>query len=211
MNNSLITEHFHPFSPEPANLAHLGFGTYPLQAVVKTALRQPAGTGWTPTDLTRSYYLDLIEHIVRTALGWQDDRGAILDPVEKQEHGQTSPRYAAAGAVLLAFGRAPELADSIFLAMDWSCRSLALGQAASPDFWMRELATAYLCLQKVAPPARLARWAEDLRSVEPERAYTQVRPDGTNLESLHNWTVYAAAGESLRARAGLAPDDPNVL
>ena len=41
----------------------------------------------------------------------------------------------------------------------------------------------------------------------PEVIYISVDPEGNNLEDLHNWTVYAAAGEAMRQRAELAPDD----
>lgn len=161
---------------------------------------------FTPTGINREYYLDLAEKIVRAAQKWQDKKGAIIDPVEKKEHGQTSPRYAAPGAVLLSFGRCEDLKKSIFKTMDYSCRQLARGKAKSPDFWMRELMTAYMCLQDVADKKHLDRWAKDLSSVTPEKIYWKVKPDGKNLDKLHNWTVYAAAGEIMRAKAGLSPN-----
>jgi hypothetical protein len=196
-----------PLEPSPRSLAHLGIGPYPLQETLEAALARPAPAGWQPTGLDRVYYLDAMAAILAVARGWQNADGAIIDPVAGRECGQTSPRFAAPGAILLAFGRMPELAEPVARAMDWSCQLLASGAAPSPDFWMRELATAYLCLAPFAEPERLARWAADLRAVVPERVYTQVDPAGTRLAELHNWTVYAAAGEVLRARAGLAPDE----
>jgi hypothetical protein len=75
---------------------------------------------------------------------------------------------------------------------------------------MRELMTAYFCLEPIASPERLARWKADLCRVDPERVYNCVSPDGSGLDTLHNWTVYAAAGEYLRAHAGVAPEQEMV-
>lgn len=148
---------------------------------------------------------------MRTAAPWQDARGAIIDPVAGKECGQTSPRFAAPGAILLAYGRAPDLREPVYRAMDWSCASLAAQRAESADFWTRELATAFLCLVPVAPPARVAQWRRDLSSVVPERAYQSISVDGSTLSQLHNWSVYAAAGEWLREAAGLGPPAPGCL
>ena len=194
-------------SPEPWALEHVELPEYGLGEKVAAALEGGAPGGWGATGLTRSYYLDMAEKIVREARDWQDEGGAIVDPVAGTEEGQTSSRYVSPGAVLLAFGRVDDLAESIFLGMDWCCRRLVSGKAKSPDFWMRELMTAFLCLQPIAEPERLAHWAADLSSVDPDSTYWQVRPDGTALEKLHNWTVYAAAGEVMRQEAGLAPEE----
>lgn len=177
----------------------------PAGALARRVLASPAPDDWAPTGIGREYYLDLMETIVRAAAGWQDAVGAIIDPVTRGEQGQTSPRYAAPGAILRAFGRVPELHDSICRTMDYACRRLAERDAQSPDFWTRELLTAYLCLLPLVEEGRAEGWRHDLSRVDPESTYVAVRPDGTELESLHNWTVYAAAGEWLRAAAGLAP------
>ena len=193
------------------SLKHLGLGHASQERRVRRILEQPARHDWASSNLDRSYYLDLMTKIVRTACAWQDTSGAIIDPVDGIEFAQTTPRYAAPGAILLAFGRTPDLRQSIYSAMDWACRQLVTGQAQSPDFWMRELAVAYMCLEPIADPDRLARWRADLNAVEPEVVYWRVKPDGEKLEELHNWTVYAAAGEFLRQRAGLTPNEADFV
>jgi hypothetical protein len=208
---SPINHDIHAMSPVPASLAHLGIGPYPLAGKAPGILEGPPPDGWRASGLDRDVYLDLAEAIVRTARPWQDENGAIIDPVDGIEFNQTTPRYASSAAILLAFGRIPDLAASVYRAMDWACRRLVTGQAGSPDFWMRELATAYLCLAPIADAADLRRWRDDLSAVVPEAIYRKVRPDGQGLDALHNWTVYAAAGEILRGVAGLAPDDADVL
>ncbi|MHB0935266.1 MAG: hypothetical protein ACYC6A_02650 [Armatimonadota bacterium] len=182
----------------------------PVSEMTRQVLAAASPQGWAPTGFDRTAYLDLMEIIVRAAAGWQDASGAIIDPVAGIEHGQTSPRFAAPGAVLLAFGRVPELREAIERTMSWSCRRLADREAQSPDFWMRELMTAYLCLAPTAGPARVAEWAADLRRVDPERTYVYVKPDGQDLETLHNWTVYAMAGEWLREAAGLCGPEAGI-
>ena len=198
-------------SAQPRSLEHLGLGPFDLAAKARRALDAPCPGGWQPTGIDRGFYLSLAETVVRNAAAWQDARGAILDPVLGQEFAQTSPRFAAPGAVLLAFGRAGDLREAVFKAMDWSCRRLAERQAGSPDFWMRELATAFMCLEPLAEAPRAERWRHWLRAVEPEATYQQVRPDGTDLHMLHNWTVYAAAGEVIREAAGLCVEDRPFL
>lgn len=69
---------------------------------------------------------------------------------------------------------------------------------------MRELMTAYTAL-KHHEPERSQQWADDLCAVIPEHIYWQVEKDDQPISSLHNWTVYAAAGEAMRAKEGLSP------
>jgi hypothetical protein len=77
---------------------------------------------------------------------------------------------------------------------------------------MRELMTAYEALH-ASEPQRAVQWANNLRAVIPEKVYWQVEKEDLSIADLHNWTVYAAAGEALRERAGLAPphDQEQVL
>lgn len=173
--------------------------------LVASILAQPEPSGWCPTEVDRSFYLDLMEVILNVAAGWQDERGAIIDPEKGVEHGQTSSRFVAPGAILLSAGRAEHLRPLVLRGMDWCCLRLSSGEAKSADFWMRELMTAWPLLQD-AEPQRRARWADQIRSIDPEKIYHGISPDGSKLYELHNWTVYAAAGEALRQVHGLGPD-----
>ncbi|MHB9130514.1 MAG: hypothetical protein ACYDBB_05405 [Armatimonadota bacterium] len=192
--------------PQPRSLRHLGLDDYAWESKLHSILDHTAPAEWCPSGLQRSTYLDLMEVVVRQASPWQDERGAIIDPTTQTENGQTSPRFAAPGAILLAFGRVPDLQETVYRTMDWSCMRLATGQASSPDFWMRELAVAYLCLRDIANTEHLDRWRHDLGAVDPESTYQSVCREGVGVDSLHNWTVYSAAGEWIRQVAGLAPE-----
>jgi hypothetical protein len=193
------------FDPEPRPVKGVGEPAVDLAARVKKILDAPRPDGWRPTGIDRRFYLDVSERIVREAARWVDDQGRLIDPVLRKEVAQSTPRFASSAAILLCFGRAPEVKEAAVRAMSSCCRRLAdpAVRSMSPDFWMRELATAYLAFESVADPDRLRAWAADLARVEPEKIYLQVRPDGTKLETLHNWTVYAAAGEVLREAAGV--------
>jgi hypothetical protein len=178
-----------------------------LSARVRALLAEAPPEGWRPTGIDRRFYLDVAERIVREAAAWIDGEGRLIDPVLGKEFAQSTPRFVSSAALLLRFGRLPEVKDAAFRAMTSCCRRLAdpAVRSMSPDFWMRELATAYLAFEHVADEERRKAWAVDLGRVEPEKIYLQVRPDGTKLDALHNWTIYAAAGEALRDVAGVKP------
>ena len=211
MKDDDITTKINQLSPLAHSISHLHIDGFELENKVKSTINKPRAANWISTGADKTCYLNIAEKVVRCAQKWMDSHGAIIDPVEKIEHGQTSPRYASSGAILLAFGRCLDMQDSIFDAMDWCCKRLANGAAKAPDFWMRELVTAYMCLEPIADHDHLKRWKRDLCAVDPEHTYVEVRPDGSNLEDLHNWTVYAAAGELMRERAGLAPEKKDMV
>lgn len=175
-----------------------------LEAKAASLLEKPVPSGWTPTHISKSTYLDISERIVRAAAVWQNQQGAIIDPHLKKEWGQTTSRFASSAALLLSFGRIPELSENAFKSMDWCCDQLPLGKMDSADFQMRELVTAFNILHKVADKNRSLRWRSGLKAVDPEKIYRSVSPDGSKLGTLNNWTVYAAAGEAMREDAGLS-------
>jgi len=193
------------FSPQRRSLASVGIGEFPLEEKVQAVLQAPAPGGWTPSGRTSADYLDVMERIVVTAQSWVDEKGAVIDPVLKTEFAQSTPRFVSPAAILLHFGRASGCAGTAFKVMDYCCEALSSGRASenSPDFWMRELATAFVAFKTVADGGRLSRWAEALGRVEAERINKVVSPDGSKLHELHNWAVYAAAGEAMRQSAGL--------
>lgn len=198
-----IQQKISPLPADKRSHEELGLPEFNLDQKVLRLLDSPGPEDWTPTDVERSSYLDIMEHIVRQGCAWQDKKGTVRDPYISGREGLTSARLASPGAILLAFGRIPELREEIFRTMDWSCAQLPSGEAKSPDFWLRELATAYMCLESIAEPDRLAKWQGDLQRVVPEEHYWQVESETKGVDELHNWTVYAAGGEVLRDAAGI--------
>jgi hypothetical protein len=200
----------HEFSPGARSLRSCGQGAFRLGRRVQAALATAASGDWTPTGIGRGYYLDVMERIVCGAVPWVRRDGRVMDPIVNRETGQVSPRFASSAAILLHFGRAPGIRETALRSMTHCCRALADGEARalSPDFWTREIVTAYLALRGVAGAALRGRWAADLSAFEPEQLYSAVRPDGRGIAGLGNWAVYSSAGESMRESAGLRPGRP---
>lgn len=157
----------------------------------------------------KEQYLDLMEIIIGEAVRWVNDRGAVIDPVEHVEWAQTTPRFVSAAACLLYFDRLTEHKEKVFTAMSYCCGKLKLPETKqmSADFWMRELCTAYFCLQKIAPAALVGQWKRDLSQVEPENVYMFTDRTRQNLERFHNWAVYSAGGEVMRQSLGIGGGD----
>lgn len=195
------------YSTKPVSLHEIGLGPFPLEDRVEQALEQNPGINWHPTGMGRDHYLDRMEVILTAAKDWQNAEGAMIDPVYGKEWGQTTSRFASSGAVLLYFGRLPELTPYVYRAMDWVCSRLPRGLMDAPDFQTREIMTAYLCLKDQAPAADLERWAAGIRAIEPEKIYHVVSPSGEKIETLHNWNLYLCAGEVMRQQEGLGPED----
>ena len=182
----------------------LSASAFSLQALFEKIHSSPAPANWRASGIDRSIYLDMMEPIVRNAAKWVDEKGAVIDPVIKREWNQTSCRFASPAAILLKFGRIPDLKETVFRVMDYCCDKLPqLRRKESPDFWMRELTTAIFALENIAPAERLARWRNALAKVEPEVVYFRVKPDHRDLHTLGNWVVYSSCGESMRESIGI--------
>ena len=147
-----------------------------LEPRISDLLGKGVPANWQPSGLDRNAYLDLMEPILQQAATWQDAQGAIIDPVEKKEHGQTSCRFVAPGAILLSAGRGENLRERVLRGMDWCCQRLVSGEAQSPDFWMRELMTAWSILKEM-DPQRAQGWRKNIFAVDQQPIYWQVSRD----------------------------------
>ena len=177
---------------------------FPLEKLFDQMMDAPEPENWQPTGIDRSVYLDIMEAIVRNAADWVDEEGAVIDPVLKKEWNQTSCRFASPGAILLRYGRIPELKETVFRVMDYCCKKLpTLRKKGSPDFWMRELVTALRALEGIASAEQMAKWKSHLAQVDPETVYYRVKPDHKDLHTLHNWVVYSSCGEAMRQGYGI--------
>ena len=176
-----------------------------LAELVQRILAEPIPASWRSSTLSREFYLDLVEAVVRHAEPWVDAEGAVIDPVLQREYNQSSPRFASSCAALLRFGRCREFREKLFHVMDHCCAALGHSDSVnrSSDFWMRELSTAYFCLQAIAPEERLAQWRRDLSKVIPEKNYKIVSPDPAMRHTFHNWAIYSASGEAMREAFGI--------
>src|SRR5882757_228654 len=198
-------------SPIPYDLSGINMQGYPYENSVTELLKSPMPAGWKKTSTTKKEYLLLMETIVRRAASWVDSAGAVIDPYFKAEFGQTTPRFVSSAAVLLKFGYIGDLKETVFRAMTYSCTQLASGKADSPDFWMRELTTAFLCLKPITEKTRLLRWKDLLQQVDPENVYKVISKSGRGMENLHNWAVYSSGGELVREVLGLTKSSNHFL
>ncbi len=177
---------------------------YPLEHRF-ISLHRSAGEELMDARNNRELYLRIMERIVRIAAEWLDVDGALVDPVCKDEWGLGTSRFVSSAAVLIHFGRCRDLLDN-------TCRSMTLCtewlkkpsvKPLSPDFWMRELMTAYYCLKPFVDDALLSRWKNNLSDVNPEQNYYIVKPDHKDLDSLGNWAIYSSGGEIMREQFGV--------
>ncbi len=199
------------FCQKVLSLEEIGMPDFGLDDKVNRIIGSPSPENWKESGITKESYLDFMEIIVRNASRWIDGDGAVIDPYCKKEWAQTTPRFVSSASILLYFGRIPELGKFVNRSMTYSCKRLASGQAESPDFWMRELVTAYICLSKSADMELVGEWRGILAEIAPEKINQVINVDGRNLGELHNWAVYGAAGESMRESAGIESADKNVL
>lgn len=193
-------------SSEIRNLEEHAINAYPLEGRVASILARGKPKDWAESGHERSFYLDLMEPVLRKAATWIADNGALIDPVIHAEWAQSTPRFVSSAAVLLHFERIADLQNIVFLSMSYCCAKLAspdLPQSSSADFWMRELVTAYDCLSTRAPAELVEQWRHDLATIIPEKTYHVVDPTHQNLRQFHNWAVYSSSGESMRESAGI--------
>ena len=199
------------FPDKTFSLKEVGLEDYPFDTLVSRLLKSPSPDNWQNTKADKNEYLDIMERIVRSAAGWVDDKGAVIDPFFNREHAQTTPRFVSSASVLLHFGRIGDLKPIVVRSMSYSCKQLAERKAGSPDFWMRELTTAFMCLRPVVEEDLVLSWADLLRQVDPEATYQEIEKPKKKIGDIHNWVVYSGGGEYVRDVLGLAPKGERFL
>ncbi len=178
---------------------------YPLEEKTETILQHLRdGVEYTPTGIDREAYLDLAERIVRNAVQWQDERGAIINPVLKRETSTTSGRFVGALGGCIWGGRCMDLIEECALSMDYCCAMMAgliepYASFHGPEFYTKEMMYAYFALEGKVDPERHAGWGELLGSFDPWARY----PSWRNWAD-SNFPIYGVCGEQLKVFAGLA-------
>jgi len=191
------------FSAKEFSLINIGLEEYPFKKTITQILESPPPDNWERSTIDKQEYLEMMERIVRVAAKWVNDDGAVIDPYYKAEFGQTTPRFVSSASVLLHFGRITDLKPLVIRAMSYCCSKLRNRKADSPDFWMRELATGFICLKPLVQTEHWHSWENLLKQVDPEKTYRETEQSGKKLDELHNWAVYSSGGEYLREAFGL--------
>lgn len=114
------------------------------------------------------------------------------------EHG--FPRLCANLGVLIAHGRRPALIPLFCAMMDFCCDAIPRVVAAN-EFSVREVVLAIRVLDGTGAvdPARIARWQNALRTLDPATAYQKIAR--TPADRPHNWACFAALSEFVRGQA----------
>ncbi|MGN0847650.1 MAG: hypothetical protein ACI4RA_09735 [Kiritimatiellia bacterium] len=185
-----------------------------LRTVVSLAAACWALAGWTAPGVSKAAYLDLVEAAVGAYT--PEHMRAYHARVKKEgirEHG--FPRLAANLGTLVANGRRMGDAGLVREMMTTCCGQMATALEVAQrrnagryvgvgnDFTVKEIVLCLLALEKarVFPREVTEGWRADIRRVVPETAYNcQPRPGDPVA---HNWAVFGAASEQLRAFAGL--------
>jgi hypothetical protein len=144
------------------------------------------------TGVNRETYLDIVEGNVNYFAPYQDDRGAIMDPVLGGEKQYATPCFAAAAACLVRFRRRTDLLEASCRALTFSLECLTQGVKQCNNhgnFYTTQVMHAYLWLKDCVEVTLVEHWNSLFANVHSYIAYRQ---------AFHNWSVVAQAGEAMR-------------
>jgi hypothetical protein len=154
---------------------------------------------WHAVGISKTAYLDRMEGIVRFEARLQNRDGAIIDPVARAEWQYATPYYANGLGLLLAAGRARDLADSGLRAMDHVTRQMEGGRRTIPqehgNFFVAPMAEALDFYASLVSPEVLRAWRMRMKG----RLETIVN-DKLDI----NWRTYAMKGAWYRSARGLS-------
>jgi hypothetical protein len=178
--------------PSPAIAAALP--AYPWAEAVESSVLLAPPPGWAPTGLDSRAFLDRAERLWRDshARGEIGADGRVLDPATGAE--LPGFRAVSSGALLLRQGRLGDLKETVLAGMD-RCAAALPGLPGDGCFWVSELALAFPLLTPLVEAPRAARWRDGFQAIDTGRVY--------DPKQVHNWQIYAAQGEFLRAQHGL--------
>ncbi|TWT80257.1 Unsaturated rhamnogalacturonyl hydrolase YesR [Planctomycetes bacterium CA13] len=192
---------------------------HPLNKQINEFQKHQPSQDFTPTNLTRKDYLDVIAGQVLVMRQYQDDDGRIIDPVEGVEKYFTTPCYAHSVAVLAKAGYpiANDVVESGMKALDVALDDMANAKAAGGhgDFFTWPIVLAFELFDKTASQQRKDTWSTSLGQIVPESAYNVYRKpiDPSDHRGFYqtygsdfanNWNLVNVAGEWGRVQHGFA-------
>jgi len=158
---------------------------------------------WTPLNVPKGRYLDVLEGLCRFSLKFQDRTGAIIDPYTHQEEQYSTIYFAYGVGTLVHAGRAKDLLPAGVAAFEHSSLQFSQGDTALPQhdgygaFFMPALTESLDVYASLIPKVQLETWRSRLQL--PLRELIGSRKN--------NWMTYAMKGEWLRATHGLVSRD----
>ncbi|HDP35150.1 MAG TPA: hypothetical protein ENN29_08595 [Candidatus Hydrogenedentes bacterium] len=179
----------------------------PLSAVAADASPAPplpeyhlTARPWTPLRIDRDAYLEAAERLCRHVALYQNEHGAIIDPILGVEHQYSTPYFAFTAGALVHAQRAMDLLPQGVAAMEHATLSVEKGNAAIPDqhgeFYLASLAGALEFYKGHVSESEFNLWQRRL-----QQPVTRII-EGVDVK-INNWRAYAMRGEWLRAEAAL--------
>ena len=175
---------------------------HPAADALLRAFEQRVPADFRPTGLSKKDYLSLIVGNVDFFKQHQDEAGAIIDPYEKKERQYSTPAFALAAALLVAEAGRDDLLEPASRALTFSIAALAKNTTADnhADFYIPMVIHARRLLASRVDAEVAEGWTRDLVGLVPEKTYSDTTPRT-------NWNVVNVAGELLRRKDGLVPED----
>lgn len=185
-------------APIPSQWGPILSSPDPTLALLAGHRERAAGRTAAASGLNRNDYLRIITGEVDFWKNSQNANGAIIDPQRNREFQYSTPAFAHAAAVLVAFDGRSDLVNTAALALDWSTQALAAQTAADghEDFYPPMIAHAMRLLTPHVSAERSAGWRSKISSFEPFGHY-YVTPGGSN------WNIVSASGEAQFQEDGL--------
>jgi hypothetical protein len=158
--------------------------------------------GFKPTGMTKKDYLPLIAGNVDWWKHFQNEAGEIVDPYEYKERQYSTPAFGLAAALLVRDGGRADLLEPAQRAVSRSLEQLVTHTTADghADFYIPMLMHAHRLLKDKVNPEVAAKWDEQLKSIVPEKIYSDATGGG-------NWNIVNVSGEFLRRNDGLVAAD----
>lgn len=179
---------------------------HPLDGTIRQFLKnQAAEKKFAPSGLGAGDYLRIIEGQVKVFINYQDEAGAIIDPVQKIEWQYSTPCYALSVALLHATGwnKDPRMLESGVKAMDVSVNAMNAYKCAHKhgEFYLQPVMLALDLYAKILPREKIDAWRKKIAPIDPYKLH----PDNLQRrKSVYNHNVVALAGEWLREKEKLA-------
>lgn len=189
---------------------------YPLDGKIEQMLsdgQRPAA--WQPTGLTKDFYLDLSEPIVRQLVVLQDNDGRIHDPFEQNDTiflPFTTARFVGALGALVENGRCQDLTDNLTRGLDAICQEVAQPyekHTCRVDFYPKEIIRGLSAMRDKTDKARMEKWRRQLGGYDPEKNYACVLSK-SKAEDIYNVVTFAIAGEQMKKQLGISCNTPFI-
>ncbi len=174
------------------------FSSDPTTALINAFAGATTGN-FQSTGLTRADYLRLIASEIDFWKTKQNSSGALIDPYANSEIQYSTPAFAQAAGVLVAYAGRSDLIEPAAKAMDWATARLKARLAAGghEDFYPPMLAHGLMLLKPYVTATRAATWESNL-NYDPYAIYRQA------MGSM-NWNIVSSCGEALLQKLGIRP------